>query len=240
MNVHKSFLKRLLIVSIPLLSLYYFSEMVFKANREREHPTDAGLGIAILLFFILLIFFVGFTVDTIIRFRQKQYQIAMVNAIFLSPFLFFILYIATLFSGGPFYDFFKKLHNQEFIYIGIIYLILISFGLLVVYKYSFKKTLIYLLLFSSVISAYFYNKYNINNHYKKNKDIYYDGKINDTIIAIGSDSMSVLSLGQIDRKSWNRVYIKTKDDAVELNEWIKPIARKYNESIRCKFYNENN
>ena len=57
-------------------------------------------------------------------------------------------------------------------------------------------------------------------------------------MAFGSDSLSVLSEGQIDRKTWNRVYIKTDNNSVELNEWIKPIAKKYSDSIRCRLYNQ--
>ena len=93
-----------------------------------------------------------------------------------------------------------------------------------------------MLIFTSC-GIYFYINNNIKNHYRVNKDIYYDGKVNDTIIAIGSDCLSVLSEGQIDRKTWNRVYIKTENNSVELNEWIKPIAKKYSDSISCRLYN---
>lgn len=239
MNTFKSFLKRLFIVCVPLLALYFYSEIALKANREREHPSDAGLGIAILLFFILFILFIGFIIDTLLRFRKKEYQTLIVNTIFLLPFIFFIIYIATLFSGGPFYKFVKNIREQEFIYLTIIYLVLIILGFLLVYKCSIKKKLAFLTVLSCLTGLYFYNKNEIKNHYTINKHIYYDGKINDSIIAIGSDSMSVLSQGQIARISWNRVYIKSNDDSVELNEWIKPIAKKYSDSIKCEFYNEN-
>ncbi len=55
-------------------------------------------------------------------------------------------------------------------------------------------------------------------------------------MAFGSDSMSVLDEGQIERKTWNRVYIKSNNKSVELNEWIKPIAKEYSDSIKCKIY----
>ena len=112
----KCFLKRLSIVSVPLLGLYYYSEIAFEANRQKEHPTDVGLGIAIFLFFILFFLFLGFIMDTILRIIKKEHKTVLINVIFLLPFLFLILYIATLFGGGPLYETVKNLSNQEFIY----------------------------------------------------------------------------------------------------------------------------
>jgi hypothetical protein len=233
-NILKSFLKRLFIVSIPILGLYYYSEIAFKANRQKEHPTDVGLGIAIFLFFILFFLFLGFTIDTIIRFVKKEYKIVLINVIFLLPFIILVLYIGTLFFGGPLYEIVKNLNDQEFIYIGLIYLVLISFGFLIVYKCSLKKTLIYLTILSCIAGGHFFIKYNIEEYYGENKDIYLKGNVNDTIRAYGSDNMSVLAEGQIERKTWNRVYIKTDNNIVELNDWIKPIANKYSDSIKCE------
>jgi hypothetical protein len=236
MEIFKSFLKRFLIVAIPLLGLYYFSELAFEANRQKEHPTDVGLGIAIFLFFILFILFLGFVIDTIIRIVKKEHKTILINVIFLLPFLILILYIGTLFSGGPFYELVKNFNGQEFIYIVIIYLVLISLGFLIIYKCPFKKIIIYLIILSCISGAYFYNKNSIKAYYGINRDIYFNGKINDTIMAFGSDSMSVLDEGQIERKTWNRVYIKSNNKSVELNEWIKPIAKEYSDSIKCKIY----
>lgn len=232
-NLIKVFLKRVLFFSIPLLGLYFYSEMAFKANRQKEHPTDVGLGIAIYLFFILLFLFLGFTIDTISKFIKKDYKIVWINMIFLLPFILLILYLGTLFFGGPMYEMVKDLNNQDFIYLGLIYLVLIPFGFLMVYKYSLKKTLLYLTIVSSIASGHFFIKYNIKEYYGENKDIYFKGNVTDTIIAIGSDKMSVLAEGQIERKTWNRVYIKTNNQTLELKEWIKPIATKYSDSIKC-------
>ena len=232
----KCFLKRLSIVSVPLLGLYYYSEIAFEAHRQKEHPTDVGLGIAIFLFFILFFLFLGFIMDTILRIIKKEHKTVLINVIFLLPFLFLILYIATLFGGGPLYETVKNLSNQEFIYLVVIYLVLISLGFLIVYKNSFKKILIYLTILSCVAGGYFFNNYNIEDYYGVNKEIYFKGKINDTIMAFGSDRMSVLAEGQIERKTWNRVYIKANNKSIELNEWIKPIAKEYSDSIKCKIY----
>jgi hypothetical protein len=236
MNIFKSFLKRLFIVCVPLLGLYYYSEIIFEVNRQKEHPTDVGLGIAIFLFIILLFLFLGFVIDTILRIVKKERQIVLINIIFLLPFVFLILYIATLFFGGPLYEIVKNINDQKFVCIIIIYLMLISFGFLIVYKISMKIILIYLSTLSCIAGGYFYNIYSIEAYYGVNKEIYFDGEINDTIMAYGRDKMSVLAEGQIDRKTLNRVYIKTVNKSVELNDWIKPIAKKYSDSIKCEIY----
>ncbi|WP_211196184.1 hypothetical protein [Flavobacterium sp. H122] len=235
MNILKSFLKRLFIVIVPFLGLYYYSEIAFEANRQKEHPTDAGLGIAVFLFFILFFLFLGFIIDTILRIVKKEHKTVLINIIFLLPFLFLILYIATLFSGGSLYEIVKNFNNQEFVYLVLIYLVLISLGFLIVYKNPLKKTIIYLTILSCIAGGYFYNKHSIEEYYGKNKDIYFQGKSNDTIIVLASDNMSVITEGKIERKTWNRVYIKTDKNTVELNDWIKPIAREYSDSIKCEF-----
>ncbi|MCS4301544.1 hypothetical protein [Chryseobacterium sp. BIGb0232] len=100
MKIFKLFLKRLLITAIPLVSLYIFAEIAFQNNREREHPTDAGLGIAFLLTFILFVLFIGFLTDFIIRLRKKEYRTALTDLPFLLCFIFPALYLACLWGGG--------------------------------------------------------------------------------------------------------------------------------------------
>lgn len=93
MEIFKSFLKRLLITGLPLLGLYFFAQISFESNSRREHPTDAGLGIAILLFIILFLMTVGLLKDLVVRIKRKQYKVAATNIPFLLLFLFPILYI---------------------------------------------------------------------------------------------------------------------------------------------------
>ncbi len=38
---------KLSFVTIPLLLLYMYAQIAFKANREKEHPTDVGMGIVV-------------------------------------------------------------------------------------------------------------------------------------------------------------------------------------------------
>lgn len=99
MKLLKAFLLRLLIVAIPLLALYFYAEIAFEANREKEHRTDAGLGIVVLLAFILIILFVGFVVDLLVSLNSKEYKIALINVPFLIPFVIFIIYIGCLMAS---------------------------------------------------------------------------------------------------------------------------------------------
>ena len=99
MKLLKAFTVRLLIVVIPLIAYYFYTEIAFKANRESEHPVDAGLGMVILLAFILIIMCIGFIVDLLVRLSRKEYKIALINLPFLIPFVIFIIYIACLMSS---------------------------------------------------------------------------------------------------------------------------------------------
>lgn len=103
MKITKHIIIRILAVAIPLLLLYFYSEMAFEANRQREHRTDVGLGIAFLLVFVLIILMIGFITDSIIRIYKKQYSIALINVPFLLLFLIPVLYISCQFSSEAFY-----------------------------------------------------------------------------------------------------------------------------------------
>lgn len=79
----KSFLKRLLLIVIPIVALYFYAQMAFEANSRREHRTDAGLGIAFLATGLLLVLFLVFLVDIIKKIRIKNYNIVKIDAVFL-------------------------------------------------------------------------------------------------------------------------------------------------------------
>ncbi len=79
----KSFLKRLLLIVIPIVALYLYAQMAFEANSHREHRTDAGLGIAFMTTGLLLILFLVFLVDIITKIRIKNYNIVKIDSVFL-------------------------------------------------------------------------------------------------------------------------------------------------------------
>jgi len=99
MKLIKPILIRLLTVAVPLLILYFYAQMAFKANRQREHPTDAGLGIAVLLVFILVVLAIGFITDFIKCLRRKQCKTAWIDFGFLLLFTIPILYIGCLMAS---------------------------------------------------------------------------------------------------------------------------------------------
>ncbi|WP_300673340.1 hypothetical protein [Soonwooa sp.] len=79
----KSFLKRLLLIVIPLVALYFYAQMAFKHNMEREHPTDVGLGIAFLATGLLLVLLLIFLFDIFKKLKVKNYNIVKIDAFFL-------------------------------------------------------------------------------------------------------------------------------------------------------------
>jgi len=99
MNLFIHFIKRVLIVAIPLVCLYFFSMYSIAENNKKLHKGDVGLGLAILLFFILAILLIGFIIDLIYRLRRKQYKIAWTNVPFLLLFLIPISYIHCQMGG---------------------------------------------------------------------------------------------------------------------------------------------
>ena len=99
MKLLKAFLIRLLIVAVPLILLYIYSIIALEANRKKEHPTDAAMGIILLLAFILFLLFIGFMFDLIKRLVKKEYKTALINIPFLIPFGVFIVYIGCLMSS---------------------------------------------------------------------------------------------------------------------------------------------
>lgn len=99
MKILKQFLIRLTIVTIPLIGLYFYAQLTFEANQQKEHRTDVGLGIAILLVLLLLLLFIGFVIDFIVKLQKKEYKIALTDVPFLLAFIFFIFYFGCLLMG---------------------------------------------------------------------------------------------------------------------------------------------
>lgn len=89
----KSFLKRLMLIVIPVTALYFYAQMAFEANSQREHRTDVGLGIAFLATGLLLALLVIFLFDIIKKIRAKNYNLVKVDTIFLLILLCPIAYL---------------------------------------------------------------------------------------------------------------------------------------------------
>ena len=110
MKATKSFFLRLLITTSPLLALYLYAQIAFEANRQREHRTDTGLGVAFLLIFILLVLFVGFAFDLSKKAKIKNRKIVLIDIFFLLLLTTPLLYFGCLmFSNGCFCDWITNL-----------------------------------------------------------------------------------------------------------------------------------
>lgn len=96
MKLVKAFLIRLLIVAVPLFGLFIYSSLALEENLHKEHKTDVGLGIAIILGMVLTMLFIGFTADLIYRVVNKQYKMALIDLPFLIPFGVAVVYINSL------------------------------------------------------------------------------------------------------------------------------------------------
>ncbi|MBO0592503.1 hypothetical protein I2486_13940 [Cellulophaga sp. E16_2] len=95
----KKIIVRIVIIALPLVTLYAYFLMESEANSRKEHPTDVGLGIAIMLFFILTVLVIGFSIDLIKRLHKKHYKVAFIDLSFLSLFILPILYINCQMGG---------------------------------------------------------------------------------------------------------------------------------------------
>lgn len=99
MYIFKQFLRRLLIVFMPLFCFYLVSLHSIAENSKKIHRGDVGLGLAVLLFFILAVLLIGFCIDFIYRIRKKQYKIALTDVPFLLLFIIPFLYIHCQMGG---------------------------------------------------------------------------------------------------------------------------------------------
>ncbi|WP_075343365.1 hypothetical protein [Tenacibaculum agarivorans] len=96
-------IRKLLVIVIPLLCLYVYAQLVFAENHKKEHPTDVGLGIAIVLFFILSILVVIFLADVLKHFKQREFVLLAIDVFFLILLCIPVLNIDCLMGGDFFF-----------------------------------------------------------------------------------------------------------------------------------------
>ena len=110
-------------------------------------------------------------------------------------------------------------------------LFVLSVILLLRKKPSFIKILILsIILVSGII--WFFKGLGIEDFYSNNNHIYFDGSENDTVIMTDKSTSKFIAKAQIQRKTWNRIYLKTENDTIELNDWIEQKAG-YMADINC-------
>ncbi len=111
----------------------------------------------------------------------------------------------------------------------VLFLLLIIF---LIYKRSLKLTIIFLILFFGIIGS-FLCMLDIEDYYGRNNHVFFNGKQNDTVIILDRTTEEHIAQGQILKKSWNRVFIKSKNDTLDLNEWIEQKAG-YMADVKCE------
>ena len=80
----KSILKRLLLLIIPYCGLYVYTQFAFEKDSQREHYSNAGLGIAVFGMGILTLLILIFLVDLFRKIRSKNRKLIIVDLVFLS------------------------------------------------------------------------------------------------------------------------------------------------------------
>jgi hypothetical protein len=101
-----------------------------------------------------------------------------------------------------------------------------------VYKRSYKIVIIYIVLFFGFI-GYFLCRLDIEDYYGRNNHVFFEGKYHDTILILDRETNKIIAKGQIEIKSWNRVFIGSEKDTLDLNDWIERKAG-YMANIICE------
>lgn len=100
------------------------------------------------------------------------------------------------------------------------------------YKPSLK-TIIILSIITIAVIIWFLKGLGIEDYYGRNHHIYFDGKENYIVIMEDKNTNKFIVEGQIQRKTWNRIFIKTEKDTLDLNDWIEQKAG-YMVEVNCE------
>ena len=109
--------------------------------------------------------------------------------------------------------------------------ILLFIGFLL-YKRFYKLLVVFLIALMGLI-GYFINVVGIEDYYGRNNHVFFQGKKNDIVILINKNTNQIIAKGQIEKKSWNRVFIKSENETLELNKWLEKKAE-YMANIECE------
>ncbi|WP_144428994.1 hypothetical protein [Chryseobacterium sp. StRB126] len=83
------------------------------------------------------------------------------------------------------------------------------------------------------IGVYFLHGIGIEDYYGRNNHIYFEGKEGDTVVMVNNQTQQPIATGQIQRKTWNRVFIVSEKDTLDLMDWIEKEAG-YMAEVDCK------
>ena len=109
-------------------------------------------------------------------------------------------------------------------------LIIAGFTFLKAYR---KVITLIFALFSVILMIWFFKNLGIEDYYANNNHIYFDGKENDIIVMTDKINSQFIAKGQIQRKTWNRIFVKTDNDTLDLKDWIEKKAG-YMVEVNCE------
>jgi len=120
----------------------------------------------------------------------------------------------------------------------IFFILPIPLLLWLLFRYKNRKTkwilgtviLIFLTIYGFTILGLW--SMEIEDKYQGHENVYFDSSKGDTIILTNSKTNQFISKGQIQRKTWNKVYIKSETDTLELFDWIEQNGGKITE-VKC-------
>lgn len=61
----------------------------------------------------------------------------------------------------------------------------------------------------------------IEDKYQGHENVYFDSSKGDTVILTDIQTNQFIAKGQIQRKTWNKVFIKSEADTLEFFDWIR-------------------
>lgn len=117
------------------------------------------------------------------------------------------------------------------IFIVLILLLFATTGALI-YKPSKKAVLISVVILV-LFFGWFLINLNIEDWYGKHNHVYADGKKGDKVILLDAQTSKEIATAEIENKTWERVFVKTESDTLELNDWIEKKGG-YMADVKCE------
>ncbi|MEP2278475.1 hypothetical protein [Maribacter sp.] len=114
----------------------------------------------------------------------------------------------------------------------VIFIIIFIIVAFLLYKRSLKPVIILIIIIVMVVGG-FLHLLEIEDYYGRNNHVFFDGNKNDTILILDRGNDQIIAKGLIQRKSWNRVFIKSDNDTLDLNDWIN-LKAEYLADVKCE------
>jgi len=100
------------------------------------------------------------------------------------------------------------------------------------YKRLSKLAIVFVFVVTGIIGSFLY-MLDIEDYYGRNNHVFFEGKERDTVVILDRTTEELIAKGLIQRKSWDRVFIMSDNDTLELNDWLEQKAG-YMADVRCE------